>query len=58
MMQDEVRGQLNRVDKVRNEIVHKGLDAVWIGTQDAGSLLVSAVIACHLLRYLYQIDTG
>jgi hypothetical protein len=58
LMPEQVRGKLNSLNRLRNKIVHEGLNTLSIDYREAGSFLVTAVVAAQLVRYLGQVNGG
>lgn len=52
LLRDDLRGQLNRLRKLRNQMAHDGELATPIGKTDAARLLTAAVFGSHYARVL------
>jgi hypothetical protein len=48
---DPIRGEINRLRKLRNELVHDGLGKDAVSKQLAGELLCATVFGFEYLRY-------
>jgi hypothetical protein len=51
VLPDPIRGLLNRLRKLRNELVHKGKSPGTVGAEDAGQCLCAAAFGFEYVRY-------
>ena len=48
---DIVRGEINRLRKLRNDIVHKGVKKTAVDEEAAAAMLTASVFGLEYLRY-------